>query len=103
MAIYWSRDVKLTTDIAYEEIGKIANFEKELFGFFNDTSIYDTIKIMEKYFSFTKYVLKENITKADIIQSLNNDNVVIVPVYGRDLKNKNYTPPGAIPHMLVII
>lgn len=58
---------------------------------------------MQKYFSFDRYEVMEDIGKNDIIESLRNGNIVLVPAYGRDLHNKNYTPPGPIPHMLVII
>jgi len=103
MAVYWARGKELTSTLANEEIRKISDFEKEEIGVFHDTSVFDTAKIMEKYFSFDQYRVRENIKKSDIIESLENGNIVLVPAYGRALQNKNYTLPGPIPHMLVII
>lgn len=103
MAVYWSMGHNLTSEIVNNEIKKISEFEKGIFGVFHDTSINDTAKTMEKYFSFNKYTTREDIKKADMIQSLKNGHILLVPAYGRDLHNKNYTPPGPIPHMLVII
>lgn len=57
---------------------------------------------MREYFSFHRYEMRENITKSDMIESLRDDSLVLVPLFGRELGNKYYTPPGPIPHMLVI-
>lgn len=103
MTVYWSKNQKLTSEIADAEIVKISQFEDAIFGTFHDTSVTDTAKVMEEYFSFKKYRVKESIKKTDIIESLQNGRIVLVPAYGRDLHNKNYTPPGPIPHMLVVI
>jgi hypothetical protein len=103
MAIYWERGIQITDAIASEEIREISDFEEGLFWVFHDTSLFDTAKVMEKYFSFTKYTIKEDIQKSDIIQSLKDNRILLVPVYGRDLHNIHYTPPWPIPHMLVIV
>lgn len=102
MAIYWARGNLLTSEIANKEIRKISEFERGELGISHDTSVYDTAKIMEKYFSFHGYGIQEDIQKADIFQSLENNGIVMIPVYGRKLLNKNFTPPGPIPHMLII-
>jgi hypothetical protein len=103
MAIYWARNEVLNDDIANEEIKKISVFERELFWAFHDTSLSDTAKVMDEYFSFSDYEVKVDITKEDMIASLRDDRVLLVPLYGRALGNPYYTPPGPIPHMVVVI
>lgn len=102
MAVSWSRWQRLTATWANAEIKNISNFEKDLFWNFLDTSVYDTAKAMKGYFNFTQYKIIEKVTKKDIIDSLGNWNILVVPVYWRDLKNPNFTQPGPIAHMLVV-
>ncbi|MDD2565860.1 MAG: C39 family peptidase [Candidatus Gracilibacteria bacterium] len=103
MAVYWARGIELTPEKADSEIKNISNFEAKIYGHFLDTSVEDTANIIKEYFSFNQYRIIENITKADIIKSISNGNLLLIPAYGRDLKNIFYTPPGPIAHMLVVV
>jgi Peptidase_C39 like family len=103
MAVYWTRWQQITPEIAHTEIQKIADYEKELFWVFHDTTVSDTAKVMEGYFSFTGYTVREDIETSDMIESLKKWNILMVPMYGRALKNVYYTPPGPVPHMMVVV
>ncbi len=102
MAVYWSRGETFNSGIVNDEIKKISVFERDMFGAFHDTSLSDTAKVMDEYFSFSKYNVREDIEKSDMIESLKDGNILLVPLYGRDLQNPYYTPPGPVPHMIVV-
>lgn len=102
MAIYWARWLNLTSEIASKEIQNISDFEAKTFWTYIDTSIDDTAKVIKEYFSFTWYTVKKDIKKSDIIQSLNNWNILLIPAFWRDLKNPYYNVPWPVEHMIVI-
>lgn len=103
MAISWVKWSILTPNIANSEIIKISNYEINIFWGYSNTSIYDTAKILQKYYSFNNFKITHNISKNDIINSLANWNILLIPAYWRALHNKNYTTPGPISHMIVIV
>lgn len=103
MAVRWARKVTLTPEEAHDEIVAISSFEKKEIGDFRDASIADTAKVMGDYFSFTNFLVKNNVSKLDIINELLRGNIVIAPMNGQKLGNPFYTPPGPINHMLTII
>ena len=57
---------------------------------------------MNEYFSFSDYEVKEDIQKTDMVESLKKGRILLVPLYGRALGNPYYTPPGPIPHMVIV-
>lgn len=103
MAVKWARGERINLEEAKEEIVAIAEYEKAHFPTFIDTSVEDTMNwIVKGYFNFYKVELVENVTAEDIKQELFKGNLVIVAANGRVLKNRYYTPPGPLQHMLVI-
>ncbi len=93
---------KIPADIADAGILKIVEFEKSLFGFYEDTTIEQTRDFAELMYGFDKTEIINNPTVLDIQQRLMLGLPVIVPAAGRDLGNPNFTAPGPIYHMLVI-
>ncbi len=88
---------------AKQKIFDIARFEEKIFGNFIDASVDDVSKIFLQYYEFDNFSIKRNFVLADIKSELAKGNIVIVPAYGRALKNPNYTSPGPITHMLVLV
>ncbi len=103
MAVYWTKWEELTKEIADTEMKNISNFEKKTLWTYLDTSLQDVWTVLKDYFSFNKFKIKESITKNDIIDSLNSGNILLVPVYWRDLDNPNYNSPWPTEHMVVVI
>ncbi|MEK7123181.1 MAG: C39 family peptidase [Patescibacteria group bacterium] len=104
MAVRWARGLSLTLEEAEQEIIAISEFERITYGGYHDTSARDTAKrIIQGYFEYNNFEVKNTITARDIIAELKNGNLVIVPVNGRKMGNPYYTPPGPIEHQLVII
>lgn len=103
MSMKWVRGETLNKNEAEEEIIKISDFEKKNFGWFRDTSIADTAKVIELYFEYKNIEVKNNASKDDILSELLKGNIVIAAMDGQKLGNPYFTPPGPVNHMLVII
>jgi hypothetical protein len=104
MAMGWINSVSLiSAQDAQDKIRDLAVFEDKELGYNNDTSINDIQDIFRKYFLYQNTAIKENIILSDIKDEIYKGNIVLVPVFGRVLGNPNYTTPGPVTHMLVIV
>jgi hypothetical protein len=103
MAFQWGEGKKpFTAPEAEKEIIALALWQSQKYGHSFDTSAEDTAKIMREYFNYQEVKVQHKISSADILKALDAGNLVIVPVNGRKLGNRFYTPPGPLTHMLVI-
>lgn len=104
MAFEWTEGtLAISAEEAQDEIRKLTTFEDKTFGYNTDTDIYDMQKIFQNYFKYQKIKTQENIKLEDIKNEIQKGNIVLVPSFGRALGNPNYTTPGPVTHMLVII
>lgn len=104
MASEWTKGIlEIPAKKAQEEIKKLTAFEDKTFGYNTDTDIYDMQKIFQNYFGYQNVKIQKNIKLEDIKNEIQKGSVVLVPAFGRALKNPNYTAPGPVAHMLVII
>ncbi|MDD5464421.1 MAG: C39 family peptidase [Candidatus Moranbacteria bacterium] len=88
---------------AQQEIFDIAKFEEKTFGYFIDTDVSDVGKILVDFYDFKNFTISKSFILDDLKKELAKQNIILVPVYGRALKNPNFTQPGPITHMLVIV
>ena len=103
MAMGWINSVATISPAdAQKQILDIVNFENNTFGYNADTSVFDVQKIFQQYFKQQNVSVRENIAVADIKNELQKGDLVLVPAFGQDLGNPNYTAPGPVEHMLVI-
>lgn len=104
MAMAWAKgeDIISSADAA-KEIEKISKLEKNIFGHSVDTSVDDVVRFVKKYYAYDNVQVQYDFGAQDIIDQLRAGKLVLVPTYGRALGNPNYTSPGPITHMLVII
>jgi Sec-independent protein translocase protein TatA len=104
MAMGWVKDVeKISVPDAQKQIEEIVNFENKKFGYNTDTDIYDMQVVFQEFFNYKNVNARENITLSDIKNEIQKGNIVLAPALGRALGNPNYTAPGPVAHMLVII
>jgi len=104
MAMSWINGEKsISPAQAKKRILEIIDFENKTFGYSADTDVFDMQKIFKQYFKNENIKASENITLEDIKDEIQNGNIVLVPAFGRALKNPNFTQPGPIAHMLTII
>ncbi|MDP2647880.1 MAG: C39 family peptidase [Candidatus Yanofskybacteria bacterium] len=104
MAYHWATGEPIgSLQESEAEIIAFAEYQIERYGHAIDTSAADTVKLMKEYLEYSKVRLVYDITLADIKTELAKGNLVIVPALGRELPNPNFTPPGPLRHMFVII
>lgn len=104
MAMGWIKGEKaISPQEAQKRILAIIDFENKNFGYSIDTDVLDMEKIFRQYFQHENVEAKENITLEDIKAEIQKGKIVIVPAFGQALYNPNFTQPGPVVHMLVII
>lgn len=104
MAMGWVNNVSaILSQEAQNQIKDVSAFEDKAFGYNADTDLQDMQKVFQNYFHYQNIKIQENIKMGDIKNEIENGNVVLAPAFGRALKNPNYTAPGPVAHMLVII
>ncbi len=91
----------INADQAETDILKIVAFERELFGYYEDTTAEQVATFAELMFGFTTELIVDP-TIDDIKTHLTLGHPVIVPAAGRELHNPYFTAPGPVYHMLVI-
>lgn len=104
MAMSWINGIEtISAQEAQKQIKNIVDFENKKFGYNTNTDINDMRIIFQDFFHYSNIEIRENITLSDIIKEIQKGNIVLVPAFGQALKNPNYTVPGPVAHMLVII
>ena len=95
--------VKLSKEIAEEEIQKLVKYQIKKYGDFYDTDVKTTKQIGEDFYKLNNLKIIENFTIEDLKKELARGNIILIPTAGRELGNQNFTPPGPLYHNLVII
>lgn len=104
MAMVWVQGNALTPESGKAAIESITQFEIKKFGtFISDTSATDTAQTMRDYYSYAHVTVTPDASMDNIKTSLAEGAVIIAPMNGQLLNNPNFTQPGPLHHMLVII
>lgn len=93
----------ISPDDAEAELQRIIAWEREKFGYFEDTDAAQTASILKEFYGLANVSVRHDITLQDIKKEVGQGKLVIVPAAGRQLGNPFYTPPGPLYHMLVVI
>jgi len=88
-------------DEADEEILDFIEFETELLGFFESTTVNELARVVEGYWGYDVDLIYD-FSIANIKQAIYKGYPVIVPAAGQILDNPNFQDPGPLYHMLVI-
>lgn len=107
MLKYYLDKKPLASDIAENEIQRMASFEIKNYGDFKDTAAEQTVKLFYDFFgepaNGKKLKAVYDFPKEDLKKYLAEGNPVIIPAAGRLLGNPNFTAPGPLYHNLVLI
>ncbi|MBI2054668.1 MAG: C39 family peptidase [Candidatus Sungbacteria bacterium] len=87
---------------AARELLRLAVYELKTLGYEKDTNIADTARMLSEYYGYTKIRVLENPTAETMKDEIRRENVILVPVAGRLLKNPNFVSPGPRYHMVVV-
>lgn len=97
------RSGTIAPDDVEAELQRIITWERETFGYFEDTNVEETARILKEFYNLPNISVRHDITLEDIKKEVGGGKLVIVPAAGRQLGNPFYTPPGPLYHMLLVI
>lgn len=97
-----SKDTRIPTDQADAELLKLVEYETKVLGYYKDTNAQETADILQLYFGFKDVRILPLNSIDDIKNIVGRGYPVIVPFYGKALKNPNFRNGGPPYHMLVI-
>lgn len=98
MVMSWINGQSYTPAQTAAEFHAVAAWERANFGFHEDTSALETARIFSGYYGLP-VELRYDIGTAEIIASLQERSVVLVPINGQVLYNNRRSPPR---HMIVV-
>jgi hypothetical protein len=99
---YYQKKQFTSKALADAELQRLFAWEDATFGTNKDNNAEQTARMIREFYGRKKVVVKTNITAADIRAELASGRPVIVPAYGKALKNPNFKNGGPLYHMLVI-
>ena len=104
MVMKWINDENIVSKIQSEaDIRALADYAEDNYGHHLDLSVYDVVKILLlDYYNYSNVQLVEQFDTDDMITALAEGNVILIPVYGRNLGNPYFTLPGPEQHMIVV-
>ncbi|MBU1164455.1 C39 family peptidase [Patescibacteria group bacterium] len=103
MAIKWIEDKPFTKEEARDAIIDMAEFQLENYNHHHDTSIADTLKLLNDYYKYTNAFAQYSIGIDDIRNELANGSVVVIPIYGRFVDNPFYSDPAPTYHQVLVV
>lgn len=99
-AFYTGRTFDTTS--ATTEILDLIQWETDRLFHWIDTDAEETAQILKERYGYKNVRVEYDITIEDIKREVAKGHPVLVPAAGRLLKNRYFTPPGPIYHMLVV-
>jgi peptidase C39-like protein len=105
MAMAWVRDEKFADEVdALAKILALSEWQEQNYGSGLDTSAQDTAeRLFRNYFEHESVTVHEITSINQIIEALQQQQLVVTPMDGRELGNPYFTAPGPERHMVVII
>lgn len=99
---YYAKKQFASREEADAELNRLFDWQDATFGTNKDSSATTTARILTDYYGYKNVVVRTNITAKDIRTELAAGRPVIVPAFGKALKNPNFRNGGPVYHMLVI-
>jgi Peptidase_C39 like family len=83
MAMAWTNGGNVPGEEVERDIINMSEYERAIFGFYQDTSAQDTARLMREFYQYQDVMVRENIGPEDIKQELAANRVVIIPINTR--------------------
>lgn len=103
MVAYYIQNKKLNREIAEKEIQNLIDFQIEKYGGYKDSDAAGMIKLAADYYGIKNLKVVYDFEKTEIKKQLAKGKPIIIPAAGRKLGNPNFTYPGPLYHMLVLV
>lgn len=104
MAMHWVEGRSIDLLAAEQEIVKISDWERDNYGYYEDTSIEDTAeRIFKGWYGYDGIEVKKGIGVTDVYDALAAGNLAVVAVNGRMLGNPYFRQPGPARHMALVV
>lgn len=97
----WTLGRPLTAFEIETELHKLADWERENFGKFEDTNARETAQMAEAVYGLKSRLITYPKVD-DLKQELAKGNIIVMGMAGQLLENPYYTPPGPPYHMIVL-
>lgn len=102
-SLYYQGDMRemVIGDAGDALLKKVIAWEEERFGYYKDTTVAETVIMLEEYFKLRARIVDDP-TIEQIKQAVAAGYPVIVPAYGKALPNPYFKNGGPLYHMLVV-
>lgn len=103
MAMKWVTGDSMSLQEAKDQIIAMSDWEKQEFGYFQDTSVQDTAtRLFNRWFDYQNVSVQRDVSSVDILEELERGNILVVATDGTKANHTFYTPPGPERHMILI-
>jgi hypothetical protein len=102
MVAHYLEGKSLNADKMNSEILRMVAWEEDFLGFYKDTNIAETTRLVNNYYPALQAKAVYDVTAQDIKKELQVGRAVVVLANGQRLANPYYTQPGPEKHALVI-
>lgn len=99
----WARgQVAISKEEAELAIQNLVKWEKETFGYFEDTTTAESVRVLREYFGLAGAKVVYDVSLEDIRKEVAAGRPIVVPAAGKLLRNPYFRGGGPVYHMLVI-
>lgn len=81
---------------------KIVAYEEKTFGHYINSDIKEVARILDEFFGYKNYEIRNNATLEDIKHEIVKGNLILLPAEGRLLKNPYFVQPGPPYHTVLV-
>jgi hypothetical protein len=96
------KNYEFTPQSADDEIFSIVDWETRVFGYWKDTNVKETARILHEKYGYKNVRVVYDIGIDDIKREVARGSPIILPAAGQLLGNKYFRQPGPLYHMLVV-
>ncbi len=101
LALNYIRNKSMSREAFRDELLDIVSWQKNRFWYFENTTVKETSIILKEYYDFSDFLIIDNPSIDDIKMHINNNSIVIAPLYGKYL-NPHFVSWGPTYHFVVI-
>jgi hypothetical protein len=89
-------------DKAEAKLMELVDWQKDTFGYFEDTTVAETVRIAKEKLGLTKVRVLNDVSANTLKQELAEGNVIVVPLAGQEVDNPYFKQPGPPYHMITL-